>query len=81
LSKIRLPDSGLDIAARLQAELEAGNAKLNRDLQALFENKQTTVPQPSGPHDSTGMSLPKHKFGAFRDRLSATLNIVPSLKE
>jgi hypothetical protein len=81
LSKISLPDSGLDIAARMQAELEAGNAKLNRDLQALFETKQSTVPHPSGPHDSTGTSLPKHQVGAFRDRLSATLNIVRSSKE
>jgi hypothetical protein len=81
LSKIILPNSNIEIATRLKADLDSSSAQLNAGLKSLFESNKPVEPQPAGPHPSAGSALPKHSLGAFRDRLRATLrNIVPSSK-
>jgi hypothetical protein len=78
LNKFILPDSGSEIAARVKADLEANTANLNASLKSLFESKMPAKPQPVGPHASVGSALPRHRLGAFRERLRATLHIDPS---
>jgi len=77
VNKIFIPNNCDQLAAKMQADLKQGQAKLGADINSLFQRGTSAPPQRAQARiQSGGTALPKHRCGEFRDRLSAPLRIL-----
>ncbi len=76
MNKVYIPNSGLQLVNKLQADLAATNAQLTSNLTSLLKPKAPAATPRVKAQMESATPLPKHELGAFRDRLHAPLRII-----